>query len=171
MPVRGNEKTEWITEPEYHALCNYIGRIVCAMNLRDWDISVDRHALHDDNDRMAQGAFIGHMKRVELTFRADFIGLSKDEKRLTIVHELIHLHTHSLWRQVEIAIKRLTSETGFDVAFSMLEHLNEKSTEELARTLAPLLPEYPDAILKNHSRKPKTRSGIQSNPAHSKRRR
>jgi hypothetical protein len=151
--VKANGKA-WISDADFRALCKYVEQLAALLNLQDWVINVSRHALNDQvDDSLAECAFRSHYKDVEMRFRSDFMQMPADERRQNIVHELIHIHTRSLWKQADTICKRVAGEDQYQLIYDLLDHSHEQCVEELARSIAPLLPPYPHAILKNRSRK------------------
>lgn len=131
------------------ALADYVRDIADRMHLRDWDIRVSDHPddVPDDGvDDERCATFSGTLGR-----RAAFIWINREyweqatpeEKRQTIVHELIHAHEHAS-REVVIQVVTVYPRRTADVLQGIYDVQMEYAIDTLADVIAPFLPLPPE---------------------------
>ena len=82
-----------------------------------------------------------HPEAPEATIRVahGFWALTPDEQRRVIVHELLHIHMAAMVNLKDDLEKTLGT-TAFDIFDAAFERAHERTTDKLARLMAPLLP-------------------------------
>lgn len=115
---------------DLESLRTYLRTLADLMTLRDWRIDLDDRAADDGN--CAQVTVTYGQKHARIWVCWDFAARSPEERRYTLVHELLHMHfdladriaAHGLKKGQREAV-RLALEVGVD---------------DVARALAPHLP-------------------------------
>lgn len=125
------------TKPDrYAALETYVAACLPVLNLSNWKVTIltdvapeDRYADIEPNDQ-AQTANL----RVGNLFWAQ----KPDEQRLTIVHELIHLHLCRLDQTVD-RLEPVLGSAAWAPWAGVYEDAYERATDSIAEILAPHL--------------------------------
>lgn len=131
------------------ALADYVRDIADRMHLRDWSILVsdDPADVPDDGiDDERCATFSGTLGR-----RAAFIWINREwweqatpeERRQTIVHELIHAHEHAA-REVVIHALTVYPRRTADVLQGIYDVQNEYTIDTLADVITPFMPLPPE---------------------------
>ena len=123
------------TKPDrYAALETYVAACLPVLNLGNWKVTIltdvapeDRYADIEPNDQ-AQTANL----RVGNLFWAQ----KPDEQRLTIVHELIHLHLCRLDQTVD-RLEPVLGSAAWAPWAAVYEDVYERATDAIAEILAP----------------------------------
>ena len=123
------------TKPDrYAALETYVATCLPVLNLGNWKVKIltdvapeDRYADIEPNDQ-AQTANL----RVGNLFWAQ----KPDEQRLTIVHELIHLHLCRLDQTVD-RLEPVLGSAAWAPWAAVYEDVYERATDAIAEILAP----------------------------------
>ena len=123
------------TKPDrYAALETYVAACLPVLNLGNWKVTIltdvapeDRYADIEPNDQ-AQTANL----RVGNLFWAQ----KPDEQRLTIVHELIHLHLCRLDQTVD-RLEPVLGSAAWAPWAAVYEDVYERATDSIAEILAP----------------------------------
>lgn len=123
----------------------YVDILQPLLRLRDWDVTVCRERPDNESHGASIGCFYGQ-KRAELCIHMQhFNGLSDYDKKVTIAHELMHLHTARTKDFVRTFCDTQSEEThGF--FWSVYYEAFEEETETLAQIIAPFLPD-PDVVV------------------------
>jgi len=125
---------------------SYIKELQNHMRLRDWDILLVRDAPEKESWVASVGIFYGQ-RRAELCLNLPiFLAMTPHERKATIVHELLHLHTEG---SKDLVKKWYTEGEESQTNRFFWEVYYEKyeiETETVAQILASWLPD-PEVII------------------------
>lgn len=115
----------------------YIEEAQGTLGLLDLTIKVTDEQAPDDT----YADILVHDEAPEATIRIahGFWSLASDDQRRVIVHELLHCHLAAMVNLKDDLEKTLGT-AAFDILDSAFERAHERTTDKLARLMAPLLP-------------------------------
>ena len=121
----------------------YVNECAEVMLLADWDIRVRRKirpgilaCVVTNND----------FNRADINLGSKWSKQSRAEKRVTIAHELIHVHTRSVETLIVSDLPNLISTKEHNLFWAAYTHADERFTSQLSRVLGPSLPLPPKGI-------------------------
>lgn len=123
---------------DHDALATAARQCANLVGLRDWTVIVDEEP-PDDPKAQADVRVDLRRRALALRFAANFAGLTEDEQRHALAHELLHVHVELLGGRV----RQLSPEfgrTAWAVFWSGYEEETERVVDALASVVAPLLP-------------------------------
>ena len=123
----------------------YIDILKPLLRIQDWNVILCREAPENESHGACIGCFFGQKKaEMNLNLR-HFYGLSPFDQKVTIVHELMHLHTH---RQKDVVRKFCESqdESTHSFFWDMYYEEYEEMSELLAQVIAPFMPD-PEVVV------------------------
>lgn len=127
-----------MTDDAYRVLVNYIRDIADKVGLKDWQFFLER--VEADQGVIASVEVWGDSTTCTLWFGPPFWKYGPRMQRETVVHELVHCHTHKLVRLVKTT---MTNELGNQAAHAMnfsLEQMHEMAVDGIAASWARMLP-------------------------------
>lgn len=125
----------------------YIATLQPLMRLQQWEIVVHDDPTEDE-DYVASINRDSRSWRANVRFGDVHFGHSREEQRLTVVHELTHIHMMTLDRAAKDATFCLDP-TSWRRLDERIDHELEMTTDAISRTIAPFLPLPPaEAIQK-----------------------
>lgn len=130
---------------------NYARRLADDMGLRDWTISItsDEPSAEELGARgggvpvAAQNSGVGR-KECELFFSEAFFedDYGDDQRRETVVHELIHAHMTGMWHMIYYDLEDHMNPPAYAVFHDSFRRSMEYATDALAEALAPHMPAW-----------------------------
>jgi hypothetical protein len=128
---------------EFRTLAEYVRTLADALGLRDWDVTLaEDHSMSEEvfaDVRVPRGR-----KHATITLGGEYFTSSQEERRATIVHELLHCHFMSLEDLIEDTLPPLIGRP----AFSMFRHghtqIIEQGVEGVSVAIAHFLPLPPE---------------------------
>ena len=123
------------TKPDkYAALEAYVAACLPALNLNNWKVTIltdvapeDRYADIEPNDQAQTASLrVGNL----------FWTQKPDDQRLTIVHELLHLHLCRLDQTVD-RLEPVLGSAAWAPWAAVYEDVYERATDAIAEVLAP----------------------------------
>ena len=118
----------------------YVRMLADMMDLKDWRLSVAEEPVDSSAQASAQVSAVAGRKMAEIEFCADFSSMSREDQRIVVVHELIHLHFEPMAIMSDNIIKKILGRESagvFKIAF--LQEL-EYGVDGLALAISPLFP-------------------------------
>lgn len=125
------------------ALGQYVRWVANELNLRDYTIHLEYAA---EVEYMRGGAGAGHCSCIDgareatITFGVFFRGLSPEEQRETVVHELLHVHHDPCWRMVQTDLSEPLGKVAYYVFCDSYRRSMEFMVDGIAKAVAPKLP-------------------------------
>lgn len=130
----------WVEEHRA-ALEAYLAEAAAAVGLSHWELllSLDEP---EDEDATASVEVSDDYAIAWLRFREPVAASGPGNLRRVIMHELLHVHLWAFSQTAGLLRPRVSSDV-WDVFTAMWNHVDERTTETLARVMAPLLPPLP----------------------------
>lgn len=138
-----------MNEAQWTALDAYVADLAQRMRLWHWKFTVLRE--HCGDDANADIWKRDDKNDANIRVAVGFAGQTSEERRYTLVHELLHAH----FADMPVAVDLAQNIMGNGAAFKMLTeahmHAEEKAADAIAQVLAPFmppceLPESTDAV-------------------------
>jgi hypothetical protein len=121
----------------YATELRYLRTLSDLLGLRDWHITLSRASA--DTDNRAQVSIHRGKDEADVTLSAAWLSYSPEQRRLTLCHELLHMHTGRLCRVVT-RLHNMIDEPALEYARKAHDEEEEIVVQRLARILAPYLP-------------------------------
>jgi hypothetical protein len=118
----------------------YLAEAAAVMRVGHWDLRVLPEAAEDDVHMSVDTA--PDQNSADIHVGAPFWLSSATDKRLTVAHELAHLHTARITDAAEAAFRHMVSNKYWRSVTSGMDHAEELAADEFARICAPLLPPW-----------------------------
>lgn len=123
---------------EHEQLLSYLQGLASAMLLGDWllELSFDPY-LTDASAKVDSPLF---QRRATVTLGAPFLDEGPEDRRDTLVHELLHLVVMPAWQYTDELLEQEMSSKTARVAWLAFTGHMESSIDHLARLMAPGMP-------------------------------
>lgn len=132
-------KRPWTTARKA-AISSYVRKIANQLKLSDWDIRLtysDKPAA--DSGQFAAAHLCDNQRRCEVELCSDFLDMTREDQRDTVVHELLHCHL-AVTSEAEDAVLGDVPVKLLRLSKAVLRTANELATDSLASAFAPLVP-------------------------------
>lgn len=126
-----------VPQLDFDRLTSYVQDVTGLLGLRDWEFILSRD--HPARGIVATCTPVPGRRLAELRVCRDFHQLPPPERRLAVVHELVHAHLAG----VGDAVRTIESQIGglvFPMYWANVERELERSVDALANLLAPTMP-------------------------------
>lgn len=123
-------------------LAAYVREVADRIELKDWRFTVGI-AVCSDPHRAAEIETIYGRRRATITVSPETIAGDRDELRLTVVHELVHVHTNPIRAQLD-NVESVLGKPAFTTIWNATTDVLELATESIACALAPHMPLPPE---------------------------
>lgn len=127
-----------IFDGDLTALADYVRHMADLMGLRDHTISTACGPMEDEGHGAECGMLFGQ-RRGTITFRADWPEWDAENLRLTVTHELLHLHlnplAHGLVHMVQDDLKKQSRNIMWAAMTERLEYATDAIATEWAKSL------------------------------------
>lgn len=137
----------------------YVTAALPLMRLAHWDLDIREWKPKDGDDDLededettrkaaaedetyAEIAVEDKSNGATLYIRPEFWELSPDQQRRYLVHELCHIHTAAFAYDSQSLLRHVKNQTSRTAVREILERREEVLTDEIARMVAPHLPEF-----------------------------
>jgi hypothetical protein len=130
-----------VKDAQHAAYTGYIREMADRLLLRDWVFELRRESVNEG--ARAQVAIARERNEAAITLCDRWFVRTPEERRQTVVHEMLHLHSARLCR----VMTRLRDEVeGDGVRYAANAHNEEEEimVDALARAIAPFLPLPPE---------------------------
>lgn len=122
------------------AMSEYVKSAQPILRLADWDIELQ---IASDEEDHASLDFYTFGPRVVLTLGQKFWGVALEEKRDTILHELLHIKFVPYSDRVAEIINKLNSKRAQNKAKAETDDMEDHVIEDLTRAMRSLMPAFP----------------------------
>jgi hypothetical protein len=123
----------------YSQAALYVRRLADMVGLCDWRFVVLEEA-PADTDAVANVTPVAGRKYAEFRFRPDFFDDGPEERRATVLHELIHCHLAAISEQVRSDLLTHLGQATYDVFVAAFLRQLEYAVDGMAEAWAELLP-------------------------------
>lgn len=130
-----------MNDAQHEALSAYIRELGDALLLRDWDLKLSRAFCDDSNH--ATISLHNAKNQGEVFLGRDWLARTPEERRQTMVHELLHAHTARLCRTMT-RLQENDSRDLIEYVDAAFDNEEEIFIDTLSRILAPFLPLPPE---------------------------
>lgn len=133
-----------MTTEEREAISAYIREVADQLGMKDWrvELSDDRP---DEASSSAQVVIAYGMKRAKIRIGENWDTDSPDERRNTIVHELVHCHIDAI-EKAFMSVRQTMGRDAYEVARDSVRDAVEWATDAIATAIDPFFPLPPTGI-------------------------
>lgn len=133
-----------LTTGQANRIQRYLWSVRDKLNLSHWEVYLCQD-LPDDPEAIAEIAPNGRKNTAGVSLSERFMKLDADEKRHVITHELIHLHHRNQTEVIRVALHEsgYVTQAAYDMLWATFNDHTEVMVDNLARLLAPHMPEWP----------------------------
>ena len=134
------EVWEGMTRARLDAIGKYFRWCADTLNLRDWMIVVSHASLAPDDDALACVDATYGRRHATITLSWNFAGLTREEQRHVIVHELVHLLLEPGMARLRKALPQTVGEQTAQVILESVRLDNEYAVDGITDMLAKTFP-------------------------------
>lgn len=150
----------WISHWEWNVVRAYARMLCNQLELRDWTIRIlhDPSAEGDDPDTMPMATVkcLYGRKMAEIKLCRGWEQRDPEEKRVTLVHELTHLHCDGMADIVHTDLHSYLGDAVWNVVWAGFRRHLEHAVDAMAEALAKHMPVYPIQTAPQPSQPPTT---------------
>ncbi|MCL5292552.1 MAG: hypothetical protein M1548_08515 [Actinobacteria bacterium] len=129
-----------MNKSDFNRFCSYVRQIADLLHLKDWRIRIEVDEAEDFDGFMAVVHPIEGRKRARLILCKEWLELSPEDQRHSIVHELVHCHLAGAGDIVRLDLLKNMSQSSYDIFYGGFKRQIEYAVDGLADAVAPLLP-------------------------------
>lgn len=142
MPLMPRPKTDpWPTMPLalWNACADYLRETANVLGLHDWELIFEQVPCTNEDANAHTGITYGQRKAT-IALAHDFADLSRKEREVVLIHELIHLHFHHMGSVLEDMLPDVVGKSTAAVILAYQLEREEDAVDALAVALRPLMP-------------------------------
>jgi len=129
------------TKNEIKKLREYLDKAAPFVRLWGWKFEVEMGKEEEDFSLFVD-AMSRNYKTATIIIGPSFFTQSDEDKRETIAHELIHIHDAIMERYIKSTLESKMGDSEWESWYKGFGDIIEDRVEDLARIIAPCLPEY-----------------------------
>lgn len=126
-----------VGDPAWQVLVDYVTALQPLLGLTHWEILIIEGDAPEDSSTFIEQHTAKHADSSDWYFGERFFVADDEEQRVSILHELIHLHDIHSHHDLLAALKEAVPPSMWEVVKLPHERARERTVDRLARAIAP----------------------------------
>lgn len=126
-----------MTRRQFDGIGEYISHLAGDLGLGDWKLMLVHAPCESDANGYVEPT--DHRKRARISLGSDFADLDLDEKRHTLLHELLHLRHRDATDVIRLGLVGQLGNAAFQVLWECFRQQTELWTDGMADVILPML--------------------------------
>lgn len=139
-----HERWPGMSVADHERIGHYIRRMADTLGLREWWFLLSHEPLDSEDDALAHIDPTEGANRAVIRLCRDFLDQELDQRRHTVIHELLHCHHHHATDIIRLTLPKLLGQPTYDAVWEPFRLQIEVMVDSLAFVVASLVDDAAD---------------------------